>query len=46
VVSNLYRLAYEDCGSEESLNKWELYDITWFDIETKRRYLVERRFLM
>lgn len=36
LTTNIYRLTLEDCDEEKDVNKWELFDITWFDIWTKK----------
>jgi len=44
--TNIYRLEFNDCAEENDLNKWELHDLKFFDVNTKRQYLNEKKFLM
>jgi len=32
IVSNIWRLEFKDCDEESDTNKWEIYDINFFDI--------------
>jgi len=32
IKTNIYRIVYVDCDNEQSVNKWELFDINWFNI--------------
>jgi hypothetical protein len=34
--TNIFRLDLVDCDEESDINKWELYDINFLDIGTKR----------
>ena len=31
IDTNIYKAVLVDCDDESPLNKWELYDIKWFD---------------
>jgi len=46
IKTNLHRLSLVDCADEATINKWELYDVNWYDIETRRRLTVETKFMM
>jgi hypothetical protein len=32
IKSNIWRLEFNDCDEDNDINKWELFDINFFDI--------------
>jgi len=46
IKTKIHRLSFVECAEEAEINKWELYDINWYDIQTRRQLTLETKFLM
>jgi len=44
IDTNIFKAALVDCANDSPLNHWEIYDIKWFDTQTKRVLYRERKY--
>lgn len=45
IDTNIYKTELVDCAEEKDIYKWELFDVKWLDVQTKRIITKERKFL-
>lgn len=46
IKTNIHRVDFVDCAEEQTINKWEQYDVNWLDTATKKILSRENKYLM